>query len=237
MTDSISLRLRSILTWIGESDKIADIGCDHGYLGILSLSKNVKYIQNIDNKEGPLSSAKQNFKDLEHDAEVFFTLSSGMDDLNEEVDTVCICGMGADNIIEIISKHLTRAKSLKKIILVPHTKPHLIRKFLSNNNFKIVDEMVILENGKYYEALCAVPTNEKVLLSYDECLLGPILLKKPSTMFVNKWQIRYNQLKDIIKALDESNENYSKIKREMLIIENNVGGINDKRLFNKSWRN
>ena len=234
MIDNISQRLKSILTWIGESDKIADIGCDHGYLGILSLSKNVRYIQNIDNKEGPLSSAKQNFKDLDHNAEVFFTLSSGMDDLNEEVDTVCICGMGADNIIEIISKHLQRAKMLKKIILVPHTKPYSIRKFLSSNNFKIVDEMIVFENNKYYEAFCVVPSNKSVELSDDECLLGPVLLKNQSKVFVDKWTIRYNQLNDIIKCLNENSESYEKIKREMLIIKNNVGDINDKGLSRKS---
>lgn len=234
MIDNISQRLKSILTWIGESDKIADIGCDHGYLGILSLSKNVRYIQNIDNKEGPLSSAKQNFKDLDHNAKVFFTLSSGMDDLNEEVDTVCICGMGADNIIEIISKHLQRAKMLKKIILVPHTKPYSIRKFLSSNNFRIVDEMIVFENNKYYEAFCVVPTNELVELSDDECLLGPVLLKNQSKVFIDKWTIRYNQLNDIIKCLNENSESYEKIKREMLIIKNNVGDINDKGLSRKS---
>ena len=60
------VRLNAALDWIETSDKLADIGCDHGYLAIEALKKGIPFVQLIDNKEGPLSVAKKNLNDEEY---------------------------------------------------------------------------------------------------------------------------------------------------------------------------
>ena len=56
----VNKRLEIVNKYIDINDTLADIGCDHGYLGIMAINKGVKFVQFIDNKLGPLSSAKQN---------------------------------------------------------------------------------------------------------------------------------------------------------------------------------
>ena len=58
------VRLNSALDWIDIDDKLADIGCDHGYLADLAFKKGVSFVQLIDNKEGPLNVAKKNLYEL-----------------------------------------------------------------------------------------------------------------------------------------------------------------------------
>ena len=112
----INKRLEIISSFIDKNDSLADIGCDHGYLGIMALNKGVNYVQFIDNKIGPLSSAKLNCENINND-KIEFTLSSGLNDLNNQVDTIAICGMGGELIVDILKADLNKAKNLKKMIL------------------------------------------------------------------------------------------------------------------------
>ena len=56
------VRLHAALDWVNQDDLLADIGCDHGYLASLALQKGIKFVQLIDNKEGPLSVARRNLE-------------------------------------------------------------------------------------------------------------------------------------------------------------------------------
>ena len=73
----LSKRLEEVLKYIDKEDIVADIGCDHGYLGIACLNKGVAFVQLIDNKEGPLSQAKQNLKNYDTN-KYLLTLSDGL---------------------------------------------------------------------------------------------------------------------------------------------------------------
>ena len=57
-------RLEKVSELIDKFDLLADIGCDHGYLGIMALNKGVKFVQFIDNKIGPLNQAKKNCQNM-----------------------------------------------------------------------------------------------------------------------------------------------------------------------------
>ena len=66
-------RLKEIIKYINNSDIVADIGCDHGYLLKLAVDEK-KIIKGyaIDNKVGPLNSAKNNLVNYEN---IVFKLS------------------------------------------------------------------------------------------------------------------------------------------------------------------
>ena len=59
----ISKRIEKIIEFIDVLDKVADVGCDHGYLCLGCLEKGISFVQNIDNKIGPLNTAKMNLQD------------------------------------------------------------------------------------------------------------------------------------------------------------------------------
>ena len=125
-------RIKEIAKYIRPYKKIADVGCDHGYLAIYAIKKGVNYIQLIDNKEGPLNSAKTNLAYYEDKVFIKYSLSSGLSDVDQNINTVAICGMGGELISKIILDDLDNAKRLKKLILQANSKVDILRKTLSD---------------------------------------------------------------------------------------------------------
>ncbi len=209
----ISKRIEKIIEFIDASDKVADVGCDHGYLCLGLLEKGISFVQNIDNKIGPLNTAKMNLQDY-LDKNIIFTLCDGLDELDDQVDTVVISGMGGDLITQIINGNLEKAKKLKKLIVVAHSKVPLLRENLTKY-FEIVDEDLIEDNDKIYEII--VFNSQKTReYSFEELLLGPILSVKKSDLFIKKITKRINEIE---KILNLSNIGLQKLEKEREIIK------------------
>ncbi len=209
----LSKRLKVVLDYIENDDIVADIGCDHGYLGIACIEKGIKFVQLIDNKEGPLSSAKANLKNYDS-SKYELTLSDGLDLINNLVNTVVICGMGGELIVDIINNHLDIVKNMKKVIVQANTKINYLRKYLSEHSLKIVDESIVEDMDKIYEI---------IVFTYEECseklddfdiLFGPCLRKEKNTVFIKKWTERLNEYNRIL-----SNSYVEEIKKEKEMIE------------------
>ena len=209
----ISRRIEKIIEFIDVLDKVADIGCDHGYLCLGCLEKGISFVQNIDNKIGPLNTAKMNLQDY-LDKNIIFTLCDGLDELDDRVDTVVISGMGGDLITQIINSNLEKAKKLKKIIVVAHSKVPLLRENLTKY-FEIVDEDLIEDNDKIYEIIVFNPQKIKKY-SFEELLLGPVLSIRKSDLFIKKITKRINEIE---KILSSSNVGLQKLEKEKKIIE------------------
>ena len=129
----LSKRLSKVLDYIDKDDLVADIGADHGYLSLEMLNIGVQFVQVVENKIEPLKRAQLTLKNHEN---VKYSLSDGISDLDELINTVTICGMGGLNIVEILSNDLPTAKRLKKIILQANSKLFELREFLNNNSFQ-----------------------------------------------------------------------------------------------------
>lgn len=196
----LNKRLSRALNWVNPSQKIADIGCDHGYLAIACLEKGVQFAQLIDNKDGPLQIARQNIIDKFPNTCYEITKCSGLDQLNSQVDCICILGMGGLLICEILEKGLNKIKNGDYLILEPNNKEEVVRKFLTENNFEIVDEDIVIDNAKFYELILAKRSTSKQ--NYDELDLkyGPILRKTKSNEFVLKWSKVLEVKKNIYKS-------------------------------------
>ena len=195
-------RLNAIMNFIDEKDIVADIGCDHGYLLKLAIeNKNIIKGYAIDNKNGPLDSAKNNLSCYNN---VDFMLSDGLKSVDkEDINCVVIAGMGGMLINSIISDSIEKFKKMNKIILCPNRNVGNVRLFLILNGFKITNETIICEDEKYYEILVA-EVGEQSLTS-DEIFFGPFLLKEKSEVFINKWKDYYNRIKYIPSKTDEIN--------------------------------
>lgn len=202
-------RLEKVSELIDKFDLLADIGCDHGYLGIIALNKGVKFVQFIDNKIGPLNQAKKNCQNIDNNM-IEFTLASGITKLNDQVNTICICGMGGELICDILEENLDKAKSLNKIILQPNRNEPNLRKYLMNNNFIITNEEIVFENNKYYEIIVCKYVSDQVSYTEEELLLGPILMNKKEEIFVNKWN---DKLMEYLRIKDVSNDNFENDKK------------------------
>ena len=57
----LSDRLKACADFVAPGDRVADIGCDHGYLGIYLLTQGIaRSMIESDINEGPLQSALRN---------------------------------------------------------------------------------------------------------------------------------------------------------------------------------
>lgn len=190
-------RLNKILDLINVHDCVADIGTDHGYLLIGCMEKGLKFCQGVENKHGPYLMAEANLNNYIQDGRIKLSLSDGLKDLDPLIDTVVIAGMGGELISKIIDESLTKAKTLKKLILEPNVRCYELRKYLNLNGFTIYNEEIINDNDKYYEIMEVKFANSLPTLSENELLFGPILLKNANPLFITKWQTKLKEYENI----------------------------------------
>ncbi len=187
-------RLEKIVDYINEDDIVADIGCDHGYLLKLAIEKkNIKKCYAVDNKIGPLNAAKKN---LNNYSNVSFILSDGLLNIDVvDINCVVIAGMGGNLVNKIISDSLIKFKNINKLIICPNRNVDGSRFFLNQNEFKIISESMIKEDGKFYEIV--VFENGKQILNDKQIFFGPYLLQNKTDVFFGKWTEYYNKIKNI----------------------------------------
>lgn len=213
---SIDDRLKDIASLVDNCNCIADIGTDHAYLPIyLILNGQTKKAYASDVAIGPLNKAKENIVKYNLTDSITPILSNGLEKIPNDVDCVIMAGMGANLIMEIISK---KKFDYKLMILQANLNVNYLREFLMNNNYKIIDEKVSYTNKKYYEIIKV--TIGKQDLTKQEIKYGPINLMKRSPLFIEKWQNILNNYKRIISDFKGSNGELNRLNNEISDIEN-----------------
>ncbi len=210
-----SKRICEIAKLIKPYKIIADVGCDHGYLIIESfLNSDVSKAIAIDNKIGPLNSAKKNLE--KYNFNVRFSLSSGVSDIDDDTEVVVISGMGGLLISKIISDDLTNNKKLynvKRLILQANRNNFELRKFLMENNYQIIDEKIIYEDDKYYEIIVCERVNEKIIYTFEELYFGPMLLKRKDDIFISRINSELIKLKKLNSDSLEVKEKIDRLEK------------------------
>ena len=152
-------RLAALAAFVPQGTRVADIGTDHAYLPIELVQKEIS-ISAIaaDIHLGPYQAAKENIEKLGLHNKISVRFGDGLSVLSPgEVDTVVIAGMGGGTIIEILSSNSTVTNSLHRLILQPMIATSLVRRWLSTNEWKIIDETLVWDDGKLYEIVVAEP--------------------------------------------------------------------------------
>lgn len=145
----INARLLACCAFIRPGDRVADVGCDHGYLGIHLLQEGTAAsVIASDLRPGPLDSARKNAEKYGLSSKMSFYLSDGVQNIPRDFDVLVCAGMGADTIISI----LTAAPWLKspryRLVLQCQTKTFLLRQYLSEQGWAIRAETV-RRDGKF----------------------------------------------------------------------------------------
>jgi len=155
---NVSDRLRAIAELVGQTDKLLDVGCDHGYLCImLTESGCAKHCLATDINPGPLKKAKENILQFGLSDKIETRLSDGLHKVKPgEADTVVIAGMGGLLMKKILTEGEEVLKSAKCFILQPQSDIGLFRHFIIDFGLEIVDENFVIEAGKYYPMIKAV---------------------------------------------------------------------------------
>ena len=174
----LSKRLQRCADYIGCANRIADIGCDHGYLGI-SLLKNgqVKSVIAADIRPMPLQAAKENAKRFGFDEQMEFFLSDGASAIPRDFDVMVCAGMGADTMISIIENAPWLKSTSYRLVLQCQSKTGMLRKYLNENGFSIVRESAI-KDGRFLYSVMEVVFKQEVPFTPGQCHFSPALAKE-----------------------------------------------------------
>lgn len=72
-----------------------------------------------------------------------------------ETDKAVILGMGGEVIRSILSRSDSFARSLERIVMQPMRGEAELRSYLYSNNYRIIDETVVFDSGRYYQLISA----------------------------------------------------------------------------------
>lgn len=154
----LSKRLKTVASLVTEGKRIADVGTDHGYVPIyLVQSGKTPYALAMDINKGPLSHAKENILRYNLQNCIETRLSNGLREYNKgEAESVIIAGMGGSLMVQILSEAYDKWKDDTELVLSPHSETELVRRYLSENNMKIEEESMLIDEDKYYVVMRAV---------------------------------------------------------------------------------
>ena len=199
----LSKRLLIIASLINKDDVIYDVGTDHGLLPCFLMENNLcKKAYAIDNKEGPINKCKENINKYHLEGKVIPKLSNGIDDIEKDVTTVIIAGMGFYTLKEILDN---KDLSNKRFIVQINKNIYEFRKYLSDNNYKIINEEVVFDD--FFYVIIEFTSEKGDKLSFEELHFGPILIKKKTDEYIDYLQFERNVLKNNnMKYFDPYNE-------------------------------
>lgn len=153
----LSNRLSEVAGLITPGLRVADVGCDHGYLSIYLCQNNIaKSVIASDVRTGPLSKAAENINTYELSDVIDLRLSDGLKTIDPgEVDSIVMAGMGGNLMMEILEASKDVSSQAKELILQPQSEIRGLRHYLQDNGFLIVSEAMVYEDNKYYPMMKA----------------------------------------------------------------------------------
>ena len=177
----ISDRLLACAGFVSRGSRVADIGCDHGYLSIYLLTQGIaRSCIASDVREGPLQSAQRNARKFGVANKIEFHLSDGVQNLPRDFDCMVCAGMGADTMVHILESAPWLKDEKYTLILQCQSKTPMLRRYLSGNGWRIYEEAV-LRDGRFLYTIMEVGYRPGCpQLSVGEWYFPPALLENPS---------------------------------------------------------
>ena len=199
----LSDRLLACCRFVHPGDRVADIGCDHGYLGIYLLKNNIaSFVYASDINEGPLNAAVFNSEKFGVRDRMQFFLSDGVRKIPRDFDTLVCAGMGGDTMISILEAAPWLDEGNYRLILQCQSKRPELRKYLSENGWFIRDEVVV-KDGRFLYTVMEVIRLPGMELTPGGCHFSPALLRHPGDTLLDFYKWVVGGLKVIVENQKE----------------------------------
>ena len=181
MNIPLSPRLQVCAGFVAPGDRVADVGCDHGYLSIYLLTQGIaRSVIASDINEMPLQSAVRNAEKYGVQEKISFHLSNGVERIPRDFDTLVCAGMGADTMISILEAAPWLRDSRYRLILQCQSKTPMLRKYLSEQGWRITRETVVRDGRFLYTVMEVLWQPAYPRLSVGQWYFPPALLENPS---------------------------------------------------------
>ena len=215
---------------------LADIGTDHAYVPIALVQRQkIKGAIAMDINEGPLARAQEHIRAARLEEYIQTRLSDGAEALlPNEADSILIAGMGGELILHILTEGESVCSTAKELILQPQSEIHKVREYLRQHQYKIEDEDMVCEDGKYYPMMKVRPPvadtagEDTEVKCWDTVQLkyGKLLLEKqhPVLREYLEREIRiYQSILEGLKAKDSDRIRQRKEELEQELVEAEKG--------------
>lgn len=211
---TISKRLQTIARYCPEGARVADIGSDHALLASYLLVQGIaSHVIAGELNEGPYQAALRQIHTLQARDRASVRKGDGLSVLQPgEADVVCIAGMGGQLIVSILTSGADKLVGVRRLILQPNVGEELVRRWLLDNGWQLVDETILKEDGIIYEILVAergdahLPYTGKDRSPEELLRIGPYLWEKKPPVLAVKWQHEREKWRKVLAQLQRSDK-------------------------------
>ena len=177
----LSHRLQCCADHIAPGIRVADIGCDHGYLGIYLLKeRGATAVIAADVNEAPLQSAMHNARKFGVADQMTFYLSDGAQNIPRDFDTLVCAGMGGDTMIHILNAAPWLRADQYSLVLQCQSKTPMLRRYLSDMGWCIAKETVLRDGKFLYTVMDVRWQPDAPKLTAGQCYISPALCANPT---------------------------------------------------------
>ena len=190
----LGARLEAIVDLCPTTKKIADIGCDHGYVTAeLILEDKAKMVVATEKSEQCLNKAIILANTINIAPFISFRQGDGFGPITkyDKIDCAVIAGMGGEEIIQILQN---KPRRLFDFVLQPMKDTVKLREYLLQNHFKIEVDKLVKDGDKFYNVIKT--THGRDRMSDIEVFFG-------RTNFTNNYQVFYEYLIERQKKLNQ----------------------------------
>ena len=172
----ISKRLLCCAELIPPCGTVADVGTDHGYLGIYLLREGrCAHVIAADLREKPLASARTNAALFSVAERMEFVLSDGLHNFQPKTfDALVLAGMGGDLIANILAEAPWLEGGDYTLILQPQSAANDLRRWLGERGWAIRRERLV-RDGRFLYVVMAVRPGQGRALTPGEQYVSPAL--------------------------------------------------------------
>ena len=234
----LSERLKRVADNVWSNGVAADVGCDHGFTSIYLVQENKAAAAiAMDINEGPLQRAEEHILQYGMSDRISLRLSDGLEKLIPgEADTILISGMGGALISRILKEGKEAAVSAKELVLSPQSEVCLVRKCIHELGFQIASEEMLIDQGKYYVIIRAVPGTETYIEEIDY-LYGRKLMDRQDETFFRYMQAEEARVNKVLlgfpcqKISVNSEQRKQQLQREKAQIQKVLNRMESGRSF------
>lgn len=221
----LSKRLQAVADMVSKGNRVCDVGCDHGFVSIYLVEQGISpKVLAMDVRKGPLSAAAEHVAEHGLTSVIETRLSDGLHKYEiGEADSMVCAGMGGRLMMRILAEDLSKTESFQEMILQPQSDIESFRHFLYEQGYRIAEENMIEEDGKFYPMMRVVKADAQVeeptLLDYR---YGSLLLQNQSRVlfkFLKREERIYGEILESIRKQglsgDKRKDRYAEVEQLM----------------------
>ena len=200
-------RLKLVADKVPVCDRICDIGTDHAYVPIyLIQNKKCKSAIAADVGKGPLAAAGKSINSYGLQESIETRLGDGLEPIKEgECQGIVIAGMGGVLMGEILQRDLNKAVRADFLVLQAMNSHEMLRGWLYEKGFQILDEELVSEGDKVYDVMVAKWTGQQEQPEPVYRYIGKKLIEKKDPLLERYAAKIIRRLDKVIHGIKQEN--------------------------------